>query len=150
MNSKYNRIFLAVLVLLIVVVFIVSRIAKTNYYTIIIDAQIRDKNDNYFKDCYLKWNGNNYLITDYYQYKNDDLIEYKSATSSGFAIFNLTDSHSSYNGNRDRYKKLWYKQKSDNFQLDNKKYKIDYINKDTVVSKLDDTFIKVVIQRFVD
>lgn len=150
MNGRYNRIFLAFLVVFTVVIVVVVRSAKTNYYTIIIDAQIRDANDNYFKDCYLKWNGNNYLITDYYQYKNDDLIEYKSATSSGFAIFNLNNSQSFYNGSRDRYKKLWYKQKSDNFQLDNEKYKIDYINKDTVVSKLDDTFIKVVIQKFVD
>ncbi|MBE9601470.1 hypothetical protein [Pedobacter sp. MC2016-24] len=149
-DSKYNGIVLAVFVLLIIVVVVVVRGAKTNYYTIIMDAQIRGKNDDHFKDCYLKWNGNNYLITDYYRYKNDDLIEYKSATSSGFAVFNLTDSNSFYNGSRDRYKKLWYKQKSDNFELDNEKFKIDYINKDTVVSNIDGTFIKVVIQKFVD
>ena len=149
-NSKYNPIVLAGFALLIIAIVVVVRSAKTNHYTIIMDAQIRDKNDNYFKDCYLKWNGNNYLITDYYKYKNDVLIEYKSATSSGFATFNLTNSKSFYNGSRDRYKKLWYKQKKNSFQLDNKKFKKDYINKDTVVSKIDGTFIKVVVQKFVD
>ncbi len=149
-NSKYNPIVLAGFALLIIVVVVVVRSAKTNYYTIIMDAQIRDKNDNSFKDCYLKWNGNNYLITDYYKYKNDVLIEYKSATSSGFAVFDLTDSKASYNGSRDRNKKLWYKQQGYSFQLDNEKFKIDYVNKDTVVSNIDGTFIKVVIQKFVD
>ncbi|EDM37936.1 hypothetical protein PBAL39_15964 [Pedobacter sp. BAL39] len=149
-NDKYNGIVLAVLVLLIIVIVLVVRSVKTNYYTIIIDAQLREKDDNHFKDCYLKLNGNNYLITDYYRYKNDHLIEYKSATSSGFAVFNLIDSNSSYNGSRDRYKKLWYKQKSDSFALDNEKYKIDYVHKDTVVSNIDRTAIKVVIQKFVD
>ena len=110
-NSRYNPIVLAGFALLIIIIVVVVRSAKTNYYTIIMDAQIRAKNDNHFKGCYLKWNGNNYLITDYYKYKNDVLIEYKSATSSGFAIFNLTNSKSFYNGSRDRYKKLWYKQK---------------------------------------
>jgi len=149
-DDKYNGVVLAVLGLLIIVVVLVVRSAKTNNYTIIMDAQKRDKDDNHFKDCYLKLNGNNYLITDYYRYKNGDLIEYKSATSSGFAVFNLTDSNSSYNGSRDRYKKLWYKKKSDNFALDNEKYKIDYVHKDTVVSNIDGTAIKVVIQKFVD
>ena len=149
-NSKYNPIVLAGFAILIIVIVVVVRSAKTNYYTIIMDAQIRAKNDNHFKGCYLKWNGNNYLITDYYKYKNDVLIEYKSATSSGFAVFNLTNSKSFYNGSRDRYKKLWYKQKKNSFQLDNEKFKKDYINKDTVISDIDGTFIKVVVQKFVD
>jgi len=149
-NSKYNPIVLAGFALLIIAIVMVVRSAKANYYTIILDAQIRDKNDEYFKDCYLKWNGNNYLITDYYKYKNDVLIEYKSATSSGFAKFDLTKSKSLYNGSRDRYKKLWYKQSKNSFKLDNEKFKKDYINKDTVVSNIDGTFIKVVIQKFVD
>ena len=149
-NSKYNPIVLAGFALLIIAIVMVVRSAKTNYYTIILDAQIRDKNDDYFKDCYLKWNGNNYLITDYYKYKNDVLIECKSATSSGFAKIDLTNSKSFYNGRRDRYKKLWYKQSKNSFKLDTEKFKKDYINKDTVVSNIDGTFIKVVIQKFVD
>lgn len=149
-NSKYNGIILTVILFLTIVVVLVVRSAKTNYYTTIIDAQIRDKNDNHFQGCYLKWNGNNYLITDYYKYKNDDLIEYKSPTSSGFAVFNLKDSTTFYGGIRDRYKKLWYKEESDGVQLDNEKFKIDYRNMDTIVSKTDKTFIKVLIQKFVD
>jgi len=149
-KEKYKVIIFTALLLLALIIILVVQSAKTNYYTIIIDAQIRDKNDNHFAGCYLKWNGNNYLITDYYKYKNDDLIEYRSATSSGFAVFDLTDSTTFYNGNRDRYKKLWYKQKSDGVQLDKEKIKIDYINKDTIISKIDDTFIKVIVKKFVD
>ncbi len=149
-KSKYNGIILLAMLLLTVVVVLIVKNAKTNYYTIIIDAQMRNINDNHFTGCYLKWNGNNYLITDYYKYKNDELIEYKSPTSSGFAIFNLTDSTTFYGGSRDRYKKLYHKQKSDGLQLDEEKFKIDYISNDTIVSKIDDTFIKVTIQKFID
>jgi len=149
-NSKYNAFILAGFAILLIAIVVVVRSAKTNNYTIIMDAQIRAKNDNYFKDCYFKWNGNNYLITDYYKYKNDVLVEYRSATTSGFAVFDLTDSNSIYNGGRDRYKKLWYKQSKNSFKLDTEKFKKDYINKDTVVSNIDGTFIKVVIQKFVD
>lgn len=150
MNSKSKWILFAVLISLISVVVIVLRSVKANYRTIIMDAQIRDKDDNYYTDCYFKWNGNNYLITDYYEYKNDDLVKYKSASTAGFIIRNLTDSAAFYGGNRDRYKKLWYKQSSDHLQLDNEKLKIDYLNKDTIVSKLDSTFIKVIIHTFLD
>lgn len=128
----------------------IVRSAKTKYYTTIIDAKLTDKNDKQFPDCYLKWNGNKYLITGFYKYKNDDLVEYKSPTPSGFAVSDLTDSAVSYNGSRDRYDKLWYKEKSDGLQLDNEKFRIDYKNEDTIVSKINDTIIKVMIQKFVD
>jgi hypothetical protein len=149
-NGKYNGIIFIAIFALTIVIILVVRNTHTNYYTTIIDAKIRDKNDNQFPGCYIKWNGNNYLITDYYRYHNDYLIEYKTPTSSGFAVFNLTDSTVFYGGSRNRYKPLYYKQKSDHIRLDNEKFKIDYIKNDTIISKINDTIIKITAEEFVD
>lgn len=149
-NSKYNSIFFIGLFLLISLIIWVVSSAKTNYYIFVIDAQITNKNDNSYPNCYLKWNNNKYLITNYYKYKNDVLIEYKTPTSLGFKTVNLTDSSAVYTGSRDRYKKLWHKKKSDGLQLDKEKFKIDYLKKDTIVSKINDTVIKVIVLKFVD
>lgn len=156
-QKKLGVVFSIIVLMVIIFAVLLMQSLKKDYYTIIINAQIREKNDNHFAGCYYKWKENNYLITDYYTYKNDDLIEYKSPTTAGFAIFNLKDTTAldnvlSLNGSKlNRHKKLWFRKKSDHFVLnDNEKFKFDEIKNDTIVSKIDKTFIKVVISKNTD
>lgn len=53
-SDKYNGIIFAVMLLLVIVAIVIIRSAKTNYYTIMIDAQIRAKNNKYFTGCYFR------------------------------------------------------------------------------------------------
>ncbi|TCD10510.1 hypothetical protein EZ449_09185 [Pedobacter frigidisoli] len=87
--------------------------------------------------CYIKVDGNEYLIENIYKYDNKILSEFWFVGSEGFAVQKLGLLANEYSAEQKPYQFLSYSKNKADVVFNSKKYKIDYQMGDTIISKID-------------
>ncbi|MBF4492700.1 hypothetical protein IR010_09120 [Flavobacterium sp. MR2016-29] len=97
----------------------------------------KDHNNLYPPNCYVFFQNKKYLIREVYKYENGILNEYWFLGSEGFAVEKLGINGNSYSKEQKEYEFLNLEKAKDYVVFNSEKYKIDYINEDTIISKID-------------